>query len=198
MNMNLTCNVTNKSAGVVGYTIPDSNIRRTFAARETKRNITVAELEQLYQQPGGPQLIYGYLLIDNPAVVDYLFNGSLSPEYWLKEEDIPKFITTCSLAEFQDLLDFAPDGTKEIIKKLAVSMPLTDMSKCAAIKEQLGFDVMKALELLKEDDKKATTSAKSAAPTGRRTTSSIEVPTVEEKPRVVVTTSSKETEKKEE
>lgn len=146
-----TCNVINKSAGTVIYNIKEDRIRRAFSPKEIKRNMKVSELEKLVQQPGGKELLYNYLMIDDSEIVEYLLNGKVEPEYWLKESDIPNWMNTCSLDEFKDALDFAPQGTKDLIKKYAVSIPLNDYSKREAIKEQLGFDVSKALELTKED-----------------------------------------------
>ena len=52
---------------------------------------------------------------------------------------------SCSIDEFKDALDFAPNGTKDLIKQYAVSKPLNDYDKREAIKAQLGLDVSKAI-----------------------------------------------------
>lgn len=77
---------------------------------------------------------------------------------------------SCSIDEFKDALDFAPDGTKDLIKKYAVSKPLNDYDKREAIKAQLGFDVSKAIENMKpdEDEKKAEKVISTSVVTGRR------------------------------
>jgi hypothetical protein len=108
--------------------------------------MSVAELNKLVQQPGGLTLIYNYLLIDDKEVLRYLINGKEAPEYWITEEEIPTWMNECSLAEFQDALDFAPAGTIDLIKQYAVSLPLNDYAKRQAIKEQLGYDVTKVIE----------------------------------------------------
>jgi hypothetical protein len=140
------CNVTNKSSGRVVYQIKEEGLRRVFYPRETKKNIAVSELEKLAQQPGGLVIIYNYLQIDDKEVLRYLINGEEAPEYWISEEDLPNWMNTCSLDAFKDALDFAPEGTKDLIKQYAVSMPLNDYSKRIAIKEQLGFDVTTVIE----------------------------------------------------
>jgi len=38
-------------------------------------------------------------------------------------------MTTGSLDEFLDCLDFAPEGVKDLIKTLSVELPLNDVSK---------------------------------------------------------------------
>lgn len=176
--MKNTCNVTNKSAGVVSYTIPDMHLTRIYEANETKKNITVQELESVSQQAGGRMLLYNYLMVDDPDIANYLFND-VAPEYWLKEADIPNWIESCSVDEFKDALDFAPLGIKDLIKKYAVSLPLKNFDKREAIKIQLGFDVTKAIELTQEDQKTTDTTATKTAATGnagRRTASTVAAP----------------------
>lgn len=168
--MNKECNVTNKSAGTVIYNIPELRVRREFAPHETKR-LSTAELDALAMKAGGKKLIYNYLFVNDEEIVRHLINGEVVPEYYLTEEQIPSWMDTCSLDEFKDALDFAPAGTKDLIKKYAVEKPLNDFSKREAIKEQLGFDVSKALENIQpdEEEKKVAAAAKTGT-TGRRTT----------------------------
>jgi len=56
-------------------------------------------------------------------------------------------MTGGSLDEFLDCLDFAPSVIIDMIKVLAVELPLNDVSKREAIKDKLGFDVTKAIEI---------------------------------------------------
>jgi len=78
-----------------------------------------------------------------------------------------------TLDQFLDCLDFAPEVIKEMIKTKAVDLPLNDMAKREAIKEKLGFDVTRAIEIKNtkydgesenENVVKATTSVRRAAP----------------------------------
>ena len=143
--MDKMCKVTNRSAGRVIYNIPEDHIRREFYNKETKE-IALSELEKLAQQPGGRKLIYNYLSIQDADAIGRLVNRSIEPEYWLTEDKIPGWMNTCSLDEFKDALDFAPEGIKDLIKKYAVSLPLNDFAKRQAMFEQLGFNVTKAIE----------------------------------------------------
>lgn len=145
--MKETYTVANKSAGRVGYTIKELNIRREFMPREVKKNIPLMELEALSQRPGGRSLLLNHLQVQDREAINYLLNYEPPVEYWLTEEKLPEWMTNCSLLEFQDALDFAPAGTKDLIKKYAVTMPLTDTNKIKAVKDQLGYDVAKAIEL---------------------------------------------------
>lgn len=77
-----------------------------------------------------------------------------------------------TLDQFLDCLDFAPEVIKELIKTMAVELPLNDMSKREAIKEKLGFDVSKAIEIKNtkydgdndEDQSTNTVSSRRAKP----------------------------------
>lgn len=143
--MDKMCKVTNRSAGRVIYNIPEDHIRREFYNKETKE-IALSELEKLAQQPGGRKLIYNYLSIQDADTIGHLVNRPIEPEYWLTEDKIPEWMNTCSLDEFKDALDFAPEGIKDLLKKYAVSLPLNDFAKRQAMFEQLGFNVTKAIE----------------------------------------------------
>lgn len=150
--MKNSCSVANRSSGRVVYKIPEmNNLRREFYPHETKKNIPLEELEKLSQMPGGRNILYNYLMVEDKEIIRYLINKEIPIEYWFSEDKLPGWMKSCSLDEFKDALDFAPEGTKDLIKKFAVTMPLDDRSKCGAIKEQLGFDVERAIENSKED-----------------------------------------------
>lgn len=51
--------VKNRSSSMVGYVVPEMNIRREFQPGETKK-IAFKELEALSYQPGGLELIQDY------------------------------------------------------------------------------------------------------------------------------------------
>lgn len=153
--MKETCIVANKSTGRVGYSIPELHVRREFMPREVKKNVSVAELEMLSQRPGGKNILLNYLQVQDAEVINYLLNNTPPVEYWLTREKLPEWMNSCSLAEFQDALDFAPEGTKDLIKEFAVALPLTDTNKLQAIKDQLGYDATKAIELAHAYDEPA-------------------------------------------
>ena len=136
--------VANRSSGRVLYVVPELNARREFYPKEVKK-IPISEIEAVSAQPGGRELIYNYLLIKDADAMREALNVQEEPEYWLTEDKIPNWIATCSLDEFKDALDFAPEGVKDLIKQYAVSLPLNDMNKRMAVQEQLHFDVTAAI-----------------------------------------------------
>lgn len=143
MDNNTVFNVKNRSAGVVGYNIPEEKIRREFAPGETKK-ISWYELEKLSFQPGGTTLMENYLLIYNDEAVKGL-NLRTEPEYYMNETDVIKLIKEGSIDAWLDALDFAPTGVMDLIKQLSVTIPLSDYNKRVALKEKTGFDVDKAI-----------------------------------------------------
>lgn len=176
--------VINKHRGSVGYQIPELGIRRKFYPKEDK-NISFDELERLSFIPGGDVILKEFLEITDENAVMELFNKHSEPEYHYSEQDIKKLLTSGTLDQFLDCLDFAPEAVKDTIKSMAVDLPLNDMSKRQAILDKLGFDVTKAIEIkntkydgeteetieTKASGRRATpikTDNATAAPSGRR------------------------------
>lgn len=171
--------VTNRFNGSVGYTIKDlNNLQRVFAPGETKE-ITMEELRKLSWERGGETLINDYLIIqDEDALREIL--RKVEPEYFYTEEDVKDLLLNKSLDALKDCLDFAPQGTIDLVKKMAVELPLNDITKRKAILEMTGFNVTSAIMVNEEtkeekeedtrirrldnDDKKE----ESEKPTGRR------------------------------
>ena len=153
MSNTIMYNVKNRSAGVATYKIPELGIRRSFQAGEIKK-ISAEELEKLTYRPGGMALLANFLQIMEPEAIAKV-GLNPQPEYHMSEQDIAKLMTTGSIDEFLDCLDFAPPGVIDLIKKLSVSLPLTDFQKVAALKAKTGFDCAAAVKHVmeeKEDD----------------------------------------------
>lgn len=146
IDKNKMIKVINKFNGTVGYDVPQLGVHRNFYPKESK-DISFEELEQLSFLPGGDSILKNYLEITDENVVLALFNTSSEPEYHYSEKDIKQLLTNGSLDQFLDCLDFAPDAIKSTIKNLAVQLPLNDMNKRQAIKDKLGFDVTRAIEI---------------------------------------------------
>lgn len=138
--------VVNRTNGSVGYSIPDmQNLHRVYSAKEEKI-ITFEELRKLSYIPGGETMIKDYLVVKDPEAIEAL-NFSIEPEYFYTEEQVIKLMQEGTLDQFLDCLDFAPDGVLELIKSLAVSLPLNDVPKRKAIWDKLNFNVDKAIEM---------------------------------------------------
>ena len=164
-------NVKNRSAGIVLYKIPERNVTRRFIPGETKR-ISYDELYDLNNQPGGRELMANFLQIQS-ADLPASLGIKTEPEYYMSEKDVVDLLQNGSQDAFLDCLDFAPEGVLELVKKFAVSLPLSDYNKRKALKEKTGFDVDAAIANagpeVNEKVEEAKQTIAEAAPTARRT-----------------------------
>ena len=162
--LNKTVNVLYRGNAEVGYTLPDSGIRRNWMPNEVKKNMVVSELEQLTYIPGGLKLLQKYLVINDPDVCEYL-GLETEPEYFYTEADVRTLLTTGTLDQLLDCLDFAPEGVIDLMKKLSIEVRLNDVSKREAIKSATGFDVTAAIANVEYAN---SDIAEEAAPKGKR------------------------------
>ena len=183
INQDTMYNVKNRSSSVVIYRIPESNLRREFAPGETKK-IPFGELEKLTYQQGGREMLEQFLqIVDEDVTTD--LNVHREVEYDMSEGQVRDLLLSGSLDAFLDALDFAPIGVIDLIKTMAVQLPLTDLNKRKALKDKTGFDVDKALIHIAEEKEEEENQIQPVAPerrvktetatTGRRTTSNYKV-----------------------
>lgn len=170
VDSNLMKKVTNRSASVVVYRIPElNNLRREFQPGETKM-IAYNELMSLSYVPGGMALLQNFLQVE-PAVAQQL-NLHTEPEYNMTPAQVAELLKNGSYDALLDCLDFAPDGVIELVKNYSVSLPLNDMQKRQAILDKTGFDVTKAIKMKEAeaaDLAQAGVTANSKTNTTRRT-----------------------------
>lgn len=157
--------VTNRNNGTTGYTIPDlGNLHRDFLPGETKK-LTMEELRKLSYIPGGEVILREYLIIDNKEALDELLNG-VEPEYFYSDEEVKALLTTGTMDQFMDCLDFAPAGVIDLVKKYAVELKVNDIQKRQAILEKTGFNVTSAITVNEEtaegEEEKVVTGRRSA------------------------------------
>ena len=149
LDKNTLVKVTNRDNGSVGYSIPDlGNLQRRFEAGETKE-VTMEELRKLSYSIGGKVILDEYLIIHNEEAIAELL-GTVEPEYYYQEEDVKELLEKGSLDALKDCLDFAPEGTIELVKKVAVDTELNDIKKREAIQASTGFNVTSAIEINRE------------------------------------------------
>ena len=138
--------VKNRDNGTVGYTIPElGNLHRSFSKGETKE-ITMDELRKLSYISGGKLLLQDYLIVQNQDAL----RDDVEPEYYYGEEEIKKLLLTGSNDQLLDCLEFAPEGVIGLVKDLAVSLKINDISKRNIILEKTGFNVTNAITINEE------------------------------------------------
>lgn len=153
--------VLNRSKSTVIYSIPEDNITRIFSHGESKM-VDHKEIEKLTFQPGGSELLKNFLLVEDEKTVENNI-GEQEIEYWMNENQVRDIMLKGSYDRFLDVLDFAPEGVIDIIKTLAVSIPLTDNAKLGALKRKTGFDAVVAIknnELANEEEVPQETTVK--------------------------------------
>lgn len=142
--------VKNRSDSTVGYYLPEERLPRNFAPGEVK-DLKKEELEKVAYIPGGLTILQDYLLISDKEFAESL-GIKVEPEYLMNEEEIKENIIHGSLDLFLDILDFAPQGVIDLIKKLAVELPLGDTYKLEALYKATGFDANAAIRNMRESN----------------------------------------------
>ena len=172
--MSTMIRVKNRGASTVVYKIADKGIRREFQPGQVM-SISAEELEELTFQPGGTMLLSQFLQILDMEGIQAT-RIKTEPEYHMSEADVAKLITSGSLDAFLDALDFAPISVIDLIKKLAISIPLVDIPKRKALKEKTGFDVEAALKHIEEEKEDNQTTILKQNNNGERRVKTEEVP----------------------
>lgn len=143
--------VQNRTFGKVCYCLPEIGVpHRSFMNGEEKE-LTVKEIEALSFLPGGMELLRDYLLIKDAEVADFII-GAREPEYDMTPDEIRELVLDGDLDEFEDFLNFAPQGSKELVKSIAVECECPDHRKRALIEKILGFNVNNAIAINEVDD----------------------------------------------
>lgn len=168
--------VINRSDCNSGYILEDGNVHRSFTPGEIKK-ITMGELRALSYSPGGDVLLREFLQIKNPEAIEELL-GEVEPEYNYTADDVKRVMVYGTMDEFLDMLDFAPDGVREMIKDFAVKLELNDVAKREVIFTKYGFNVDNAIKnnrlekeaLAKENKEQKETQTGRRVPVGGQKT----------------------------
>ena len=148
MENNRKIRVRNRTASVLGYSIPDMHVRRTFTEGEIKV-VPYEELERLAYQNGGLYALQHYLVIEDAQARTAIL-GDVELEYTWTEQDIENMLLHGSLNQLLDCLDFAPMGVLELVKEAAIKLEISDLSKRDAIDKALDCNISKAIAINKE------------------------------------------------
>ena len=162
MDKNTIIKICNRDNAAVFYDIPEMNgLHRVFQPNEVKE-VTLEELIKLSYEPGGMNLLKNNFVLNNKEAIKIIL-GQVEPEYNYTPTDVKNLLLNGSLDELLDCLDFAPEGVIELVKTLAVELPLNDVAKRDAILEKTNSN---AIQIKKETE--ADMPQPAAAPTKRR------------------------------
>ena len=177
MDKNTIIKICNRDNAAVFYDIPEMNgLHRVFQPNEVKE-VTLEELIKLSYEPGGMSLLRNNFVLNNKEAIKIIL-GQVEPEYNYTPTDVKNLLLNGSLDELLDCLDFAPEGVIELVKNLAVELPLNDVAKREAILEKTNFNVTNAIQIKK--DTEADMPQPAAAPTKRRVIKKVESSSTEE------------------
>ena len=143
--------VRNRNKGTTCYTL-DDGMKRIFSPGHT-RNIDINELRELLMAPGGEYALKNFFIVKDKTALEAL-EIETEPEYFYTEAEIKKLLTTGSLDQLEDCLNFAPEGVIEIVKSMSVEMKLPDTRKRELITKKTGFNIENAInvnKILNED-----------------------------------------------
>lgn len=173
--------VGNGSPQWICYLVPDMNVRREFRPLENgkmdEKYVTFEELFNLNNTPGGRELLYEHLVINDETVreaLDLPF-GEDAPEFAYTEEDVKNVLLNGSDDEVLDMYDFGPERMAKITKSLLVDLDNISYSRLELLENIFGWsDISRMIKNWKglEEEKGASST--------RRTRRSKEVK--EEKP----------------
>ena len=153
--------ITNRSTGIVGYSVPDLNIQRSFTPGETKE-VTVEEVQRLSFTKGGKKLLEKYFILHNEDVVEEIL-GEVEPEYFYTEAEVKELLLRGSLEQLDDCLTFGNEGVFDMIKKLAVDLEINDINKRDLILKKLGYNVTNAINVSKMDSEEKSEENETAS-----------------------------------
>ena len=177
MDKNTIIKICNRDNAAVFYDIPEMNgLHRVFQPNEVKE-VTLEELIKLSYEPGGMNLLRNNFILNNKEAIKMIL-GHVEPEYTYTPADVKNLLLNGSLDELLDCLDFAPEGVIELVKTLAVELPLNDVAKREAILEKTNFNVTNAIQIKK--DTEADMPEPAAGPIKRRVTKKVESNSAEE------------------
>lgn len=154
--------VTSKYNGFLTIKMPNTGIKYIWNRINDSRELTLDQLKEILNAPGGRTIIENKLVIEDPEAVKAL-EMDVEPEYFYSEEDIKALLETGTIEQLEDALNFAPEGTKELIAETAVKIKIENRDKIALITEKTGRDINDQIKVEMESSKED-----SAAPTQRQ------------------------------
>lgn len=169
MDLNTKVKVWNRGAGSVSYNIPDLRISREWVRPGDMIPVTLEELQALKYIPGGQKLLEKYLLIKDQDACEFL-ELPTDPEYFYDENDVRALLSTGSVDQLLDCLEFAPSGVISLIKKIAVEEKLDSSEKREIINNALKINIDAMIKNNAYSKEEAGTNDASTTGKARRST----------------------------
>ena len=149
--------VINTTNGRVGIEVPELRFKRLWEKKNSKKPIDLETLKELIYDPGVEYMFKeGILFIEDMKVKQML---GLEPEDAKEPKNIIILSDTqkkrlLTLAPIQELKDTVKKLSKEQVKNLvdfAIMNEVTDLDKCEFLKSITNIDIIKAIQLNRQD-----------------------------------------------
>ena len=102
--------------------------------------LTEQEIKNIINTPGGRNIIENYLIVNDKDLLDKM-KIDVQPEYFYTKEDVKKLLEEGTEDQLKDAIDFAPEGTKELIADVAVEERIPNLNKIETISKGTGRDI---------------------------------------------------------
>lgn len=123
----------------------DSRKRVSFEPFE-KKTLSAELLRRLNYSYGGSVLLTDYLSVKNAELAREFGVPDDMVEYNWSVHDVDRVLSSGSIDELLDALDYGPDGIKTVLVDRAIKLELNDVAKRDAIYEKTGVNITNAIE----------------------------------------------------
>lgn len=151
--------LTNTSKGYVVINVPDLHLKRTWERKGAKKPIPFDLLQQAFYDPSVEYLLsQGILDIEDMDVkVELGLEVEEAKETGkvnivvLSDSDMERYMTVMPVYEFKDKIKGLKKEQVFSLVDYAIEHELTNMEKCDILKEYTEIDIIKAVQLNRDD-----------------------------------------------
>lgn len=156
--MNGKVEVFSAVSGMVSVNIPDLHLRKEWAKKNAKNIIDFETLQEAIYQPGVDYMFQqGILYIKDMEVKKKL---GLEPDdaeepvnlIVLTDEQLEDYLTKRQAWEFKEIMQKMSREQRQNVVEYAVQHQLVDLKKADIIKEFTGTDILKAIQLKRQNE----------------------------------------------
>lgn len=142
--------------GIVNLFEPFSRLDITWTKKGEKKPLNLNQLQEAIWTEGVANLFRdGYLIIDEKDAHDIMVTLGLESEFEgaeqlinvLTEAQQKRLLTSAPFGEFKETVGNLGYEQIQLLAEYAIDNKCTDFDKCSLIKELVGTDVTKAIEL---------------------------------------------------
>lgn len=150
-------NIKSETLGRIGINLPDLKLKRTWEKKGVIRQISFEDLQQAYYEPGVEYMFReGMLSIDDMDVKKAL---GLEPEdakapvniIILNDEQKMRYLNVLPMPEFRAEVNKLSYEQVNTLVDFAIEKEIANLDKSEFLKEKTGIDIIKAIQLNRQD-----------------------------------------------